>query len=381
MLPAANRGAGQNLAFPDVCNTVVGPATVPVPYPNIALNAQATGFSTIVKVSMVNALNLASQIPMTSGDEAGAAHPTVKGAARYTMGNPIVMVEKMPGIMLTAMTTGNNMNANAGAVIVPSTANVLYTCAAPGVDRADTARRLDAARVSVSEPGTLRISAIDFDTPTLVERHVRRLAPDGVLTLDLRDNPGGRLDAALRLLDLFLPVDAPLCRVAEPDGDELLARARHDFELTLPLVVLVDENTGSAAELVAAVLSWHGRARVVGTATHGKASVQRYATDERGRSRYVTAARWRLPDGSDIEGRGVLPSGPTPTRPGPHRTIRGAVARRSRSAPVEPYEERAAVAIDLEQHRRAFGGRDALFDLSDGGDGSPLHRDDAVADA
>ena len=91
MLPASNRGAGQNIGFPDVCLTPAPPAPpVPVPYPNIGMNAQALGFSPIVKVSMVNALNMGSTISMTSGDEAGAAHPTIKGQGKWTMGNPIV---------------------------------------------------------------------------------------------------------------------------------------------------------------------------------------------------------------------------------------------------------------------------------------------------
>lgn len=306
MLPAANRGAGQSFAFPDVCNTPLGFATLPIPYPNIALNAQASGFSTVVKVAMVNALHVASHIPMSSGDEAASLHATVKGAARYTTGHPTVMVEMMPAVMLTALTSGNNMNAPAGAVVVPSTTNVLYGCVAAGADPAATLRRLDAARVGASEPGTLRIGAIDFDTPTVVEGYAR--AHEGGLTLDLKDNPGGRLDAALRLLDLFLPAGAPLCVLVEPDGDETLVRARHDYTLSSPLVVLVDEGTGSVAELIAAVLKWHRRALVLGTPTHGKASVQRYVTDGDGASHCLTALCWRLPDGGDIEGRGVLPS-------------------------------------------------------------------------
>jgi carboxyl-terminal processing protease len=149
MLPASNRGAGQNLAFPDVCNTPVGPATVPIPYPNIAMNAQATAFSMVVKVSMMNALNMSSVIPMTNGDQAGVAHPTVMGAARYTMGNPIVFVDKQPAICLLCPTTGNNMNAPLGAVLVPSAVNVFYTFAADSAEATwltDVRQRLETLR-------------------------------------------------------------------------------------------------------------------------------------------------------------------------------------------------------------------------------------------
>ncbi len=288
-----------NLCFPDICNTPVGPATVPIPYPNIALNAQATPFSPLVKVTMMNALNIASSIPMTSGDEAGVAHATIKGAGRYTMGNPIVKVNFMPGIMLTSMTTGNNMNAPAGAHIVPSATQVFYTCTAP-------VARLAQAEVRPSGDG-LRIEAFDFDTPSRVAAFLE--AHEGPLELDLRGNPGGRLDAALRLVDLFLPQDTPLCWLVEADGDEVLRRARRKDHWTMPLTLRVDADTGSAAELFAAVLQHHARAAVVGAPTRGKTTVQRYAVHRTtGQRDYVTAARWRLPDGRDLEGRGVYPS-------------------------------------------------------------------------
>ncbi len=63
MLPASNKGAGMNIGFPDVCLTPAAPAPVPVPYPNMAMNAMAAPFAATVKVSMMNALNMGSQIP------------------------------------------------------------------------------------------------------------------------------------------------------------------------------------------------------------------------------------------------------------------------------------------------------------------------------
>src|SRR5690606_41681061 len=102
------------------------PAPVPVPYPSIGMNCQARGCAPNVKVSGMHALNLGSRIPMTMGDEAGVAHPTKKGGGAYTMGNPIVSINKLPAINLTCPASGNNMNAPLGAVLVPSAVNVLY---------------------------------------------------------------------------------------------------------------------------------------------------------------------------------------------------------------------------------------------------------------
>src|SRR5512133_1815765 len=127
MFPGSNRGAGGNMGFPDVCLTPAAPAPVPMPYPNIAMNAQASGFSPTVKFTMMNALNLGTRISMTSGDDSGSAHPSFKQAGAYTMGNPTVFVNMMPAIHLLCPTTGNNMNNPLGAVLMPSATNVFLT--------------------------------------------------------------------------------------------------------------------------------------------------------------------------------------------------------------------------------------------------------------
>src|ERR1700733_3950932 len=126
MLPASNRGAGMNIGFPDICLTPAAPAPIPTPYPNMAMNAMAAPFAVTVWISMMNALNMISEIPMTEGDEPGTASPNM-GPGRYTMGNPIVFVELMPGINLLCPTTGNDMVNPIGAVLVPSIVNVFFT--------------------------------------------------------------------------------------------------------------------------------------------------------------------------------------------------------------------------------------------------------------
>ena len=127
MMPSSNKGVGMNFGFPDICNTIVGPATVPLPYPNLALNTTASPFSPLVKLSMVPAINMGSMIPMTMGDEAGTAHPMVKGPGRYTFGNPIVYIDSLPGIHLLCPTMGNLVNNPLGMVLMPSITSVFFT--------------------------------------------------------------------------------------------------------------------------------------------------------------------------------------------------------------------------------------------------------------
>ena len=282
MLPASNRGAGQTLCFPDVCNTPVGPATVPIPYPNIGMMAQAVAFSVTVKVSMMNALNLMSTIPVTMGDEAGVAHPTIKGAARFTMGNPLVFIDKLPAINLTSLCNGNNMNAPIGSVLVPSAVNVFYTLASegPAADWLTEVRarleRLEGAEVTaaLSDDGllALRISAFPADLVRRVEVALGDLDLAAVrsIAIDLRGNPGGELSAALDLASELLPTGTVLARLVDADGDEEPLTTSRAPRFHQPVVVFVDRFTASAAEIFAAGLRHAGRATIVGEPTYGK---------------------------------------------------------------------------------------------------------------
>jgi carboxyl-terminal processing protease len=287
MLPAANRGVGNNIGFPDVCLTPAGPAVVPVPYPNIAMNAMAAPFSPVVKVSMMNALNLGSKIPMTSGDEAGVAHPMIKQVGAYTMGNPIVFIDQMPGINLLCPTTGNNMNNPLGAVLVPSAVNVTYcrrTDAPAELDltalRSLTASLNDeppigAVELHAGAVGVVAVARFTAELPAMVHDAVRRLEEQGAqglgaLVLDLRGNPGGDLDAAVRLAGEFLPGGTVIAQMVDGDGDSLVRCAPPGTPSAIPLVLLVDGGTASAAEIFAGCLQSEERALVVGEPTYGK---------------------------------------------------------------------------------------------------------------
>lgn len=329
MLPASNKGAGMNVGFPDVCLTP--PVPVPVPYPNLAMNAMAAPFAATVKVSMVNALTMGSQIPMTSGDEAGAASP-IKGPSRYTMGNPIVSIEGLPAINLLCPTTGNNVNNALGAVLVPSVTNVFFTYAAPSSEEAPAAAAspvaLDAAAIArfveslapasalgaeallPGGVGYLAIAVFSSGVPAWVFSAVRRLRDRGMeaLLLDLRDNPGGELTSALELLGDFLEPGSLLVTLTDVDGDETPHLSQQERPFRFPLVVLVNRRTASAAEIVAGCLQAHGRALIVGEATHGKGIGQMVLAGADGRGvHYAPVVRITLPGGRALDGVGVRP--------------------------------------------------------------------------
>ncbi len=290
MLPASNRGAGMNMGFPDVCLTPAAPAPIPVPYPNMAMNAQAAPFAATVMVCKMPALNMGSKIPMTMGDEGGSAHPTFKGMGAYTMGNPKVLIEKLPAINLSCPTTGNMMNNPIGMVAVPSAVNVFYTDrrwhdhrSASATSQSDAIAQLrNTTRSAELVFATLPANVLYVQLPVMSRDAAARLYSrvkkagqfPSAMILDLRGNPGGELRALLELADDWLAAGADIVTLAETDGDSTTYSSQHDAVYDGPLAVLIDEKTASAAELLAGALKVHRRALVVGRRSYGKGSVQ-----------------------------------------------------------------------------------------------------------
>lgn len=129
MLPASTRGGGMCFAFPDVCKVPAPPAPpVPTPFPNMAMCAAALAPTCSLTVKFANkpVLTIASEIPMSSGDEAGVAGGVVsgmiKGPVRYRRGVSTVLVEGKPVVTALSPTgqNGSNANAPAGAQVLPS---------------------------------------------------------------------------------------------------------------------------------------------------------------------------------------------------------------------------------------------------------------------
>jgi carboxyl-terminal processing protease len=324
MLPASNAGAGMNQGFPDVCLTPMGPVTVPVPYPNMAMHATAVPFAEDVLVSFVPALNMAAEIPMTLGDEAGVASPN-SGPGRFTMGNEVVMVNGVPAVNLTCPTTGNDMINAVGAVLVPSVTNVFFS-QAPTRDGAPSPGTVSGACVerlarALGEPdvvqrpcpsGVMCIAVAVFSpcVPARIHGMLQRLDgtdPLDALVIDLRGCPGGELTAALELAGDFLEEGSVLVVATDDDGDETVHRARGGALYKFPLVVLVDRRTASAAEVFAGALQAHGRAFIVGEPSYGKGSAQALLSGIDHGVHYATVATLTLPNGAPIEGQGVTP--------------------------------------------------------------------------
>ena len=159
----------------------------------------------------------------------------------------------------------------------------------------------------------LRISQFSDTTAKDLRSAILRLnreTPGGLrgLVLDLRDNPGGVLEAAVDVADSFLERGL----IVTASGRTREATFRHqaapgDLLSGAPLVVLVNGGSASASEIVAGALQDHRRAIIVGTRTFGKGSVQTVMPLSGGRAIKLTTSRYFTPSGVSIQGRGITP--------------------------------------------------------------------------
>ena len=128
------------------------------------------------------------------------------------------------------------------------------------------------------------------------------------LVIDLRDNPGGWVDDAQKMADLFLP-EGTLASLVYRDGTTEYHNTTTDGkESDLPLVVLVNEYSASASEILAGAFKDLGRATIVGTQTYGKGVVQYVLpVGERGAGMQLTVAQYFTPNGNEVHKIGIEP--------------------------------------------------------------------------
>ncbi|HZD53944.1 MAG TPA: S41 family peptidase [Woeseiaceae bacterium] len=165
--------------------------------------------------------------------------------------------------------------------------------------------------------GYVRISQFNETTPDelrgavdeLLEQVQRRQGTMLTgLVLDLRNNPGGILDAAVEVVDLFL--DSGVIVTAEgrtPEARFVRRARRGDILDGASVVVLVNEGSASAAEIVAGALQDQRRALIVGTVTFGKGLVQTVMPLSKGRALKLTTSRYFTPSGDSIHHKGISP--------------------------------------------------------------------------
>lgn len=128
------------------------------------------------------------------------------------------------------------------------------------------------------------------------------------LIFDLRNNPGGYLESSIDIASWFLPLGKVVAREKFSSGEENIFRSKgYDIFNNLPFVILVNEGSASASEIVAGALQEHGVAKLVGQKTFGKGSVQELIPITENTSLKLTIARWLTPNGKSISEQGLEP--------------------------------------------------------------------------
>lgn len=138
---------------------------------------------------------------------------------------------------------------------------------------------------------------------------------DTKLVLDLRGNPGGYLDAAVTMASFFLPVGETIVTEDFKGKQENVVHRSLGYNVfannpNFKMAILVDQGSASASEILSGALQQHGVAKLIGTRTFGKGSVQELMDLGGGAELKVTIARWLTPNGSSISDNGLQPDIP-----------------------------------------------------------------------
>jgi carboxyl-terminal processing protease len=175
--------------------------------------------------------------------------------------------------------------------------------------------RIASVRSRVLEPGYgyIRVSAFQADTAADFEKQLQALQAGAGgklkgLVLDLRSNPGGLLTAAVQIADDLLDsgkIVSTRGRIAVSDAE--FSATPGDLMQGAPVVALVDAGSASASEVLAGALHDNRRARIAGSRTFGKGSVQTLLPLDNGDSVKLTTARYYTPSGKSIQARGIEP--------------------------------------------------------------------------
>lgn len=175
--------------------------------------------------------------------------------------------------------------------------------------------RVNSVRARTLEPGYgyLRISSFQANTGPDLRKEIDNLRQENSnklqgIILDLRNNPGGVLNAAVDVVDLFLEKGLIVYTEGRDKESQLRFNAKPIDDLkNTPIVVLVNEGSASASEIVAGALQDHKRAVIVGQKTFGKGSVQTILPLSDEAAVKLTTARYYTPSGRSIQASGIVP--------------------------------------------------------------------------
>jgi carboxyl-terminal processing protease len=203
------------------------------------------------------------------------------------------------------------LNGDAGSTVTELTILPVGASAGRVLTLPSFARSVQDERINPDGIGYIRLANFQRTTPQEMESALLSLRSKGlrVLVLDLRGNPGGLFRAAVQVADRFLPQGLIVTTTqGQMRGVSQTFIAQNSLTaIDVPLVVLVDGDTASAAEVVAGALKDNQRAMLIGQTTYGKGSIQWLVPLQVGGGIRLTLARFYTPRGQPFTGVGVAP--------------------------------------------------------------------------
>ena len=161
--------------------------------------------------------------------------------------------------------------------------------------------------------GHVRITSFAKNTAEELEKAVKDLTEKGAksFVFDVRYNPGGLLDQAYKVANMFLKDGEPIVQVEDRFGEKKIYKASSsigEFKITQPYILLVNEGSASASEILAAAIKEGAGGQIVGTKTYGKGTVQSVVDITDNSELKYTNAKWLTPKGNWIHKEGVTPT-------------------------------------------------------------------------
>lgn len=163
--------------------------------------------------------------------------------------------------------------------------------------------------LSDGKTGYLLVTEFDTVTAEQFKKAMDSLVAEGMeqLVLDLRNNPGGELNAAVSMIDYLLPDGKTIVSIADRNGEGETYSAKDGHQVNIPMVILVNGNSASASEVFTGAMKDNHMASIVGTTTYGKGIVQSLYTLQDGSGVKLTTEHYYTPDKTDIHGAGIEP--------------------------------------------------------------------------
>ena len=164
-------------------------------------------------------------------------------------------------------------------------------------------------KVISNDIGYIKFTSFDETTAEDFKKQYQELAKKNIksLIIDLRNNGGGIVDQALEIADYIADKDSVLLYEVDKNSKETVRKAKTDPIINMPIVILTNENTASASEILAGALKDLGKAKTVGTTTYGKGVIQQILKLNDGSGLKITIEEYQTPNKNKINKVGIEP--------------------------------------------------------------------------